>query len=380
MSQKVQCPKCKASLVVKPELFGKKIKCSKCQNVLLVKAPTTSTAPSPAASQPSKVASPGKTPTPANAAKKTVVRCQCGTSMKVAAKLAGKQVRCPGCKSVVKVPVQLSDAAPPQAAVPPQPAAPQPTAADPTAGFGLQDIDLSADASVGADPLGAPAGDPLWDALPPQTTESVPSFVPSGLPAAQPASSPGASAATPTPMGGGAAAEKLANAQVELENERNRVYEDDEPPSWLASRLYGLAFVVMIGGPIVTYTGCRDHMKSSAIAHDGVTVPGVIMSGVEKRGGRRSFGSTYTLQVAYKTEEGEAKVQDFPVTGGYFKEHTDASSITNDACQVQYSKSDPSTAMIVGGTTSAPVKVVIGIAMLFAGIGGIVLLKWIDLD
>jgi hypothetical protein len=179
-------------------------------------------------------------------------------------------------------------------------------------------------------------------------------------------------------MGGTSAAEQMANAQITLENESNRQYEDDEPKSWFATRLYGLAFLLMIAGPIMTFSGCRDQMRSSTLASDGVTVPGIIMSGMEKRG--RRFSRSYTLNVAFVTEEGEAQLRDFSVTGSYFADHTDSNSITNESCQVQYSKSDPSTAQILGANDSGPVKMVMGIAMLLTGIGGFILLQWIDFD
>ena len=383
MGQQIQCPGCSTKLAIKPELFGKKIKCPKCHQMLQLKSPvrkqtaqsTTLTSKqtqsrNPAASNhPTQSTSHSQTSHSQTTHSQTL-QCNCGTKLKVQSKHAGKKVRCPKCQQPVTVPLAKAAAGPASIATPPDSSFdPQPA----TAG----DIDLGGIDFGAVNPPAstqASSGESLWDDLPTTPAAPVRAFTPSSMPIEPSASN----ANTPSPMGGTLAAEQMANAQVALENDRNRQYDDDEPKSWLATRLYGLAFVVMLGGPVMAYSGCRDQMRSSALAKDGITVPGIIMSGIERRG--RRFRRSYTLTVAYVTEDGKAELRDFSVTGSFFAEHARNSAITNESCQIQYSQSDPSVVQIMGANSGGPVRIVTGIAMLFAGIGGIVLLRWIDLD
>jgi phage FluMu protein Com len=86
----VRCPSCEKQLNLGAHLAGKAIKCPGCQQV--VKVPGGSaTPPSP----------PPAPPAPATIA----VSCPaCEKQLNLGAQLAGKSIRCPGCKQVVKVP------------------------------------------------------------------------------------------------------------------------------------------------------------------------------------------------------------------------------------------------------------------------------------
>ncbi len=82
---------CGQKFRVRPEMAGKRAKCSKCGEIIVMPAaPPAAASPAAAASQPTA----------------DVAECSCGVKFRVRPEMAGKQARCPKCKSVIQLPGQ----------------------------------------------------------------------------------------------------------------------------------------------------------------------------------------------------------------------------------------------------------------------------------
>src|SRR6516164_6738279 len=101
----VACPSCNKQLNLGAHLAGKAVKCPGCQQV--IKVPGGAAPPSPVTAA-----------TPAAPSTIPVACPSCGKQMNLGAQLAGKSIKCPGCQQVVKVPGGAAAAPPPAPAAP----------------------------------------------------------------------------------------------------------------------------------------------------------------------------------------------------------------------------------------------------------------------
>ncbi len=376
MSMQVTCPGCQKKLAVKQELLGKKIKCAECQTVLALAAPKT---PSAAASL---VSSPKPTPQRKSVASPSgsfLVACPCGSKLRIPSSARGKQVRCSTCKNLLKIPAAKTAPAPtarPASAVttPQGLGAGQPPA---TPGDGLPAFDQAgfdsaapfpapASPKPADDGFGTPAagGDFSWDSLP--STGDVTPIV-SSLPATQPASARTGARADDAALAAAGAfrpslEEKMGGVVAATNQAGGRSWGE-----YFGNRIHLAIVGMMLAGPFIAFSGWQTTQKLAALEKEGVTVPGVILSGDEYRG-RRS--RSYSFEVAYATQEGDPRVNQFSVDSSFFHAHISGDSIGNDRVDVTYRPDDPDQAILVGGSTDSSAGMYIGLVMTVLGICG----------
>jgi hypothetical protein len=128
-----------------------------------------------------------------------------------------------------------------------------------------------------------------------------------------------------------------------------------------------IALVLTVAGIACTIGGWVSKKKHDALVAEGKTVPGVIMSGEERAGGRRRSRS-YKFVVEFTPEGGSTRSETIDVPSSYFKAHTNETEITDDACQVLYQPSDPANAEIVGASTHSDFILYAGPILAIAGV------------
>lgn len=172
------------------------------------------------------------------------------------------------------------------------------------------------------------------------------------------ATTPQSSSPTGSWGGGGlSAAEKQAEASIALENASAQRMEAEKEGGTLSSKLKLFFIILAIGGPILSWAGCRTKGKYDQLAAEGVTVKGIIMSG-EMRSGRKGRRS-YSLEVAFTTENGTPITESYSVGSALFNQHCQGNQIVNDEVQIRYARSNPDNSLIVG-TESNPDLMIYG--------------------
>jgi membrane associated rhomboid family serine protease len=90
---------------------GRKLRCPKCQRLSIVRRPHPHQGPTPPSPAPG---NPAAAPPPA-AADRIRVRCACGAKLTVAARFAGRKIKCPQCGGAIVVPAAAAASASPPA-------------------------------------------------------------------------------------------------------------------------------------------------------------------------------------------------------------------------------------------------------------------------
>jgi hypothetical protein len=105
MAIKLNCSRCKKALRVKDELAGKKVRCPGCQQILVVPEPAHPSAEIEALAAAALSEQPAA-PAPAAPAATIKFHCSyCDEEVQASAELAGRQMPCPSCTRIIKVPV-----------------------------------------------------------------------------------------------------------------------------------------------------------------------------------------------------------------------------------------------------------------------------------
>lgn len=127
----------------------------------------------------------------------------------------------------------------------------------------------------------------------------------------------------------------------------------------MLSRFKTIALLGILAGPVLAYIGWKEKAQLARIQSEGVTVPGIIEGGETRRGRRGS--KSYKMDVSYQPQGGGNKIQKkFTVKSDYVTTHVANDEITNDKAEVRYLPSDPSQAIIVGGSTNSTAMLPIG--------------------
>jgi hypothetical protein len=113
-------------------------------------------------------------------------------------------------------------------------------------------------------------------------------------------------------------------------------------------RLIIIAIIGIIAGPFLAYEGYTDRALHQQLDKEGVEVSGVPTEG-HSSGRRRS--RTYKLSVVYPVKGGSSMTKEFKVTSSYFASMGSEGAITVDKVPVKYLPSDPTKAIIPGGST-----------------------------
>ena len=134
--------------------------------------------------------------------------------------------------------------------------------------------------------------------------------------------------------------------------------------SW---RGYLFSILGILLGPGLIYDNINDSRERERIAAFDKKAQGLIESG-ESKGGR---SSSYELTVSFRLESGRMETNEFKVDSGFFKDHTNATSITDPAVTVVYDPGNPFKSYLEGSTTNS-IPVWVGVSLTLAGIGGLI--------
>jgi hypothetical protein len=106
MPIKFKCPHCKKGLSVKEHLAGKAARCPACKQMLKIPSPVTAPPPADVDELAMSVLQEKPAEAPAEAPKTVDFTCpQCDEPVQAPIELAGKQMPCPHCRRIIKVPV-----------------------------------------------------------------------------------------------------------------------------------------------------------------------------------------------------------------------------------------------------------------------------------
>ncbi|MBL8735200.1 MAG: DUF3592 domain-containing protein [Planctomycetes bacterium] len=134
-----------------------------------------------------------------------------------------------------------------------------------------------------------------------------------------------------------------------------------------------LAVGAVIGGAFLTVQGWNAKALWERLDAAGQTTEGILESGEVSRGRRGS--KTYRFEVDYTPAGGTAIRKTFVVTKEYAQSVTKDDQIVSDRCVVRYDPSDPTVAILVGGSSDQRGMFPVGIALLSAGLlSGLVML------
>lgn len=128
-----------------------------------------------------------------------------------------------------------------------------------------------------------------------------------------------------------------------------------------------VSVIVLLVGPGLAFVGWQSKQLVASLEKDGVVTSAEIVGGEWKKG--RKGGKTYKFDVAFTPKGAGVRTQNFEVTSEYFSQHASEDAITNPKAEVRYLPTDPSKAMVVGGSTDDAVLFPIGIVMGLAGAG-----------
>jgi DNA-directed RNA polymerase subunit M/transcription elongation factor TFIIS len=340
---KISCPNCSKILGLADKHIGKRVKCPNCESIVQVPDRAVNSLQAQVV--------------PISPAEKIQLTCSCGAQLKAPANLIGKKVACPKCKNHMLVQVDNVAIAYPLGTVPiPADSLPTPQATNPFSDLG----DISTRASTQSQ-----AYDPFAGL---GSTPSAASGEPSNNYWSTPVSSttPAAGALPAGSWDGGlSAAEKQASASIALENASTTNQEAVE--GGFRGKVMIFMGLLVIAGPIFTWSGCRDQQQLQLLATDGQTVAGEIMEAELRRGrkGRRS----YKFDVEFKTHTGQVIYKQFSVGSTLFNKHCNDEEIYNPAVDVRYAKSDPNISMIAGSEGNPSLSIFGGIfAVVFGGL------------
>lgn len=133
-------------------------------------------------------------------------------------------------------------------------------------------------------------------------------------------------------------------------------------------RLKLLAICALIGGPILGYTTRQELNQRALIEKEGVTVPGIIKDGEEKKGRRGS--KTIKLNVAYQLPSGKLANKTFTVPQSFADQYVKGTELVRDDVQVRCLPSDPAAAILVGAGDGSPEMEYIGYGLGVVGLVG----------
>ncbi len=129
--------------------------------------------------------------------------------------------------------------------------------------------------------------------------------------------------------------------------------------AWVALGLIG-------GGGVLGWQGWQDRGKWGRIEAAGKEAPGILEGGSVERGrrGRKS----YSFTVTFTPEGGAARQQEFEVSREFAERVVKGDEIVEDKCTVRYDASDPSVAIIVGGSKDNRSGFLIGLGLIGGGL------------
>lgn len=130
-------------------------------------------------------------------------------------------------------------------------------------------------------------------------------------------------------------------------------------------RIIIIAIIAIIAGPFLAYEGYTDRVFHNQLEKEGVEVNGVPTEG-HSSGRRRS--RSYKLSVVYPVKGGSRMTREFKVTSSFYGSMGSDGSITVDTVPVKYLASDPSKAIIVGGSSDEQSLLWIGPIVCLGGI------------
>ncbi len=139
------------------------------------------------------------------------------------------------------------------------------------------------------------------------------------------------------------------------------------------------AVFVVLWGVYLASNGSGTGKQMAQLEKKGVTVPGIIESAKtkESKSGRRRT-TDYFVVAAFTTQSGDPKKSEFEVTPSFFEARTQGQglmgSIVNPNVEIRYLPTDPSLAIIIGGSVDKSSDFWFGIALVAAGLGGLIYL------
>ncbi len=273
---------------------------------------------------------------------KIEVQCFCGVTLRAPAARAGTTIDCPKCQMPLTIP--------------------NPNASDSSAPAALNDDFFGsalADLPAAAPPANAKADADFWNST----------LAPAGSSADhdKPSNAKPALTNPYSNLLSGAEASAVSSA-LALNNKA------DEPSTWRSYKPILICLVLVVGGPMLAISGCKNQQELALLKAEGVEVDGTI---TEAESRRRRRSTSYYFDVTYLTKEGSAFSHSFSVSSTEFHKHCDATQIVDDKVLVTYAASDPNVARLAGDTSNPAMMTNIGIFLTALGVIGTGLFGWL---
>ena len=140
-----------------------------------------------------------------------------------------------------------------------------------------------------------------------------------------------------------------------------------------------LAFFAVLYGVYLASEGSGARKADAILEKNGVTVPGMVVGAKTKTSGSARRRSTeYLFDTQFTIQNGEQRQREFVVDSSFFESRVSGSgmmgTITQPNVEVRYLPTDPSHAIIVGGSVNHSSNLWLGILVSIGGLGGLVYL------
>lgn len=137
-----------------------------------------------------------------------------------------------------------------------------------------------------------------------------------------------------------------------------------------------LAFCAVLYGIYMASEGSGAGKNLAKLEKGGVNVPGVIVSAKTQKSGRRSVD--YIVVATYELQSGEKRRSEFKVTEDFLESRAAGPAPADPNVEVRYLPTDPSLAIIVGGSVNRSSNFWIGLGVAAVGLVGLIYLFLYD--